>query len=32
MNHVNFFRGAIAEARFTDHALTPAQFLKVPSK
>jgi Concanavalin A-like lectin/glucanases superfamily len=30
MNHVNFFKGAIAEARFTDHALTPDQFLKAP--
>lgn len=31
MNHVNYFRGAVAEARFTDRALTPDQFLKVPA-
>ena len=30
MNHVNYFKGAVAEARFTPHALEPAQFLKVP--
>jgi hypothetical protein len=30
MNHVNYFHGAVAEARFTDQALTPGQFLKVP--
>lgn len=32
MNHVNYFHGAVAEARFTDQALTPDQFLKVPAK
>jgi hypothetical protein len=26
-----FFRGAVMEARFTDSALTPDQFLKVPA-
>jgi len=31
MNHVNYFHGAVAEARFTDKALKPAQFLKVPA-
>lgn len=31
MNHVNFFQGAVAQARFTDRALTPAQFLKAPA-
>ena len=30
MNHVNYFHGAVAEARFTDSALAPEQFLKVP--
>jgi len=30
MNRVNYFHGAIAEARYTDHALTPDQFLKLP--
>ena len=28
MNHVNYFHGAVAEARFTGSALAPAQFLK----
>jgi hypothetical protein len=28
MNHVNYFHGAVALARFTDQALAPAQFLK----
>ena len=28
MNHVNYFHGAVAEARFTDRALPPTQFLK----
>lgn len=32
MNHVNYFKGAIAEARFTPHALAPDQFLKVPAR
>jgi hypothetical protein len=30
MNHVNWFKGSVAEARFTDRALTPGKFLKVP--
>jgi hypothetical protein len=30
MNHVNYFHGAVAEARFTTSALRPSQFLKVP--
>ena len=32
MNRVNYVHGAIAEARYTDHALTPDQFLKVQGK
>jgi len=32
MNHVNYFKGSVALARFTDHALTPAELLKVPAK
>ena len=31
MNHVNYFRGAIAEVRFTDRVRAPAEFLKAPS-
>jgi Concanavalin A-like lectin/glucanases superfamily len=30
MNHVNYFNGAVRQARFTPRALTPDQFLKVP--
>ena len=30
MNHVNYFHGAIAQARFSDHALKPGAFMKVP--
>ncbi|MFO1249271.1 MAG: LamG domain-containing protein [Alphaproteobacteria bacterium] len=30
MNHVNWFKGSIAQARFTDRALAPREFLKVP--
>lgn len=30
MNHVNYFQGSVAEARFTDRALKPSEFLKVP--
>ena len=30
MNHVNYFHGAVAEARFSTSALRPSQFLKVP--
>lgn len=32
INRVNYFQGAVAELRFTDHALTPDQFLKVPGR
>jgi hypothetical protein len=31
MNHVNYFHGVVAEARFTDRALAPVQFLKAPA-
>ncbi len=30
INHVNWFKGAVAQARFTDTALSPDQLLKVP--
>ena len=30
MNHVNYFKGAVAQARFTSRARTPDEFLKVP--
>jgi len=30
MNHVNYFDGAVRQARFTPRALTPDQFLKMP--
>ena len=30
MNHVNYFQGSVAEARFTTRALKPEEFLKVP--
>jgi hypothetical protein len=30
INRVNYFHGAIAQTRFTDQALPPEQFLKVP--
>ena len=30
MNHVNYFNGAVRQARFTSRALTPDQFLKMP--
>ena len=30
MNHVNYFNGAVRQARFTPRALTPDQFLKMP--
>jgi hypothetical protein len=30
MNHVNWFKGSVAEARFTTRALSPGEFLKVP--
>ncbi len=32
MNHVNWFKGSVAEARFTLRALTPGEFLKVPQR
>ena len=32
MNHVNYFKGSVAEARFTTHALKPEEFLKVPGQ
>jgi Concanavalin A-like lectin/glucanases superfamily len=31
MNHVNYFNGAVRQARFTPRALTPDQFLKMPA-
>jgi hypothetical protein len=30
INHVNYFQGSVAQARFTAHALKPEEFLKVP--
>lgn len=30
INHVNWFTGSVAQARFTDRALKPEEFLKVP--
>jgi Concanavalin A-like lectin/glucanases superfamily len=30
MNHVNWFKGSVAEARFSTRALNPGEFLKVP--
>jgi hypothetical protein len=30
MNHVNWFKGSVAEARFTARALSPGEFLKLP--
>jgi hypothetical protein len=30
INHVNYFQGSVAEARYTDHALQPGELLKVP--
>lgn len=30
MNHVNWFKGSVARARFTDRALAHAEFLQVP--
>jgi hypothetical protein len=29
MNHIDYFTGSIAQARFTDRALTPDEFLKI---
>jgi Concanavalin A-like lectin/glucanases superfamily len=31
MNHVNWFKGSVAEARFTTRALSPSELLKVPN-
>ena len=30
MNHVNWFKGSVAQARFSTRALSPREFLKVP--
>jgi hypothetical protein len=30
INHVNWFKGSVAEARFSTRALRPSEFLKVP--
>lgn len=30
INHINYFHGAVREARFTDRPLTPDEFLKAP--
>ena len=30
MNHVNWFKGSVAQARFSSRALSPRDFLKVP--
>ena len=30
INHVNYFQGSVAQARFTTHALKPEEFLMVP--
>jgi len=32
MNRVNYFKGSVALARFTDHALAPGEFLKLPAR
>jgi len=32
MNHVNYFKGSVALARFTDKALAPSAFLKLPGQ
>jgi hypothetical protein len=32
MNRVNYFKGSVALARFTDHALSPAEFIKLPAQ
>jgi hypothetical protein len=32
VNHVNWFKGSVAELRFTDRALKPGEFLKVPAQ
>ena len=30
INHVNYFKGSVAQARFTDAALAQNQLLKIP--
>ncbi len=32
MNRIDYFKGAVAVARFTPQALTPAEFMQVPSE
>ena len=32
INHVNWFKGSVAEIRFTPRALKPGEFLKVPAQ
>ena len=32
MNHVNYFKGSVALARFTDKAIAPAAFLTLPKR
>jgi hypothetical protein len=32
MNHVNYFKGSVALARFTDKALAPNGFIKLPGQ
>lgn len=32
INRVNYFKGAVRQARFTDHALDPSQFMPPPTK
>lgn len=32
INRVNYFKGAVRQARFSRRALTPAEFLKLPAK
>lgn len=32
LNRVNYFKGAVRQARFTPRALTPARFVKVPAQ
>ncbi len=31
LNRVNYFKGAVRQARFTPRALTPSEFVKVPT-
>ena len=32
MNHVNYFKGSVALARFTDKALAPGEFIRIPTQ